>query len=287
MVRSVIAHHYLRPVDHGGGVKGEGVPPRAQGVPLLHQHGPLGGAPVELAEQVHRLPITDDGSPGVADQQVAQGSGVVGLHVVDEYIVQPPALEGVLQVLEELVLDRPVHRVEEHRLLIQQQVGVVGHPPGDRVVTFKAGALPVVAADPDQILCHVPHTMHIINLLSYGKSFCSFILPHRLSRRNRPHYDFLVLFCLCSRNWLEGPTPQRERSPRKRGFFSAGTVFMPLRPGRRPRSRAVPSPWRRSLRRRNTPGRRPPDRSASPGRWPLSAPAAGPAAAARSRPGCK
>ncbi len=203
--------------------------PGAQGVPLLHQHGPLGGAPVELAEQVHRLPITDDGSPGVADQQVAQGGGVVGLHVVDEHIVQLPAVQGVLQILEELGLDRPVHRVEEHRLLIQQQVGVVGHPPGDRVVTFKAGALPVVAADPDQILCHVPHTMHIINLLSYGKSFCSFILPHRLSRRNRPHYDFSFYFvCVPVTGWKD--RRPKENGPRGKGVLFRGDRFMPSPP---------------------------------------------------------
>jgi hypothetical protein len=96
----------------------------------------------------------------VAEHQVAQGGGVVGLHVVDKDIVQPPAVQNVLQILHKLGLNRPVHRVEEDGLLVQQQVGVVGHPTGDGVGRLKDGVLAVVGADPDQVIGDIAGTIH-------------------------------------------------------------------------------------------------------------------------------
>mgnify|MGYP006922389664 CR=1 FL=1 len=39
LLHALIAHHHLRPVDHGGHDKGEGVTAQGEGVPLLHREG--------------------------------------------------------------------------------------------------------------------------------------------------------------------------------------------------------------------------------------------------------
>ena len=148
-------------MDHGGVHKGEGVPAGGDGVPLVHQLGPLGIGGVELADHVQGLAVADDGGLRVADHQIPQGGGVVGLHMVDEHIVQLPPVQSVLQILKELGLHRTVHRVKENRLLVQQQVGVEGHAPGDGVGALKQGVLAVVAADPEQVVGDLSDTVHI------------------------------------------------------------------------------------------------------------------------------
>ena len=123
---------------------------------------------MELADHVDGLAVAHDPGLRVAEHQVAQSGGVVGLHVVDEDIVQLPAAEGVLQILQELGLDAPVHCVEEDGLLIQEEIGVVGHPPGDGMSGLKDGVLTVVGADPDQIVGDLTGAVHIrITSLSY------------------------------------------------------------------------------------------------------------------------
>ena len=141
------------------------MPSGGDGVPLLDQHGPLGVGAVELADHVQGLAVADDGGLRVADHQIPQGGGVVGLHVVDEHIVQA----GVLQIFKELGLDRAVHRVEQDGLFIQQEVGVVGHPTGDRVGALEEGALAVIAADPEKVVCDLADAVHIKNLFSLSR----------------------------------------------------------------------------------------------------------------------
>ena len=131
-----------------------------QGVPLVYQDGPFGVGGVELTDHIDGLAVADDFCLGVAEHQVAQGGGVVGLHVVDKDIVQRPAVQSVLQVLHKLGLDRPVHRVEKDGLFVQQQVGIVGHPPGNGMGGLKNGVLAVVGADPDQVVGNFTGAVH-------------------------------------------------------------------------------------------------------------------------------
>ena len=131
-----------------------------QGVTFVHQDGSLGVGGVELADHVDGLAVAHDLRLGVAEHQVAQGGGVVGLHVVDKDIVQRPAVQGVLQILHKLGLDRPVHRVKEDGLLVQQQVGIVGHPPGDGMGRLEDRVLAVVGADPDQVVGNFAGAVH-------------------------------------------------------------------------------------------------------------------------------
>ena len=99
----------------------------------------------------------------MAEHHIAQSSGMVGLHVVDKDIVQLTTAQSILQIFKELGLDGPVHRVKQHGLLIQQQVGVEGHPTGNRMGALEQGVLAVVSADPNQIFGDMTDTVHIEN----------------------------------------------------------------------------------------------------------------------------
>ena len=123
----------------------------------------LGIGAVELADHVQDLAVADDGGLGMAEHHIAQSGGVVGLHVVDEDIVQFTTAQSILQIFKELGLDGPVHRVKQHGLLIQQQVGVEGHPTGNRMGALEQGVLAVVSADPNQIFGDMTDTVHIEN----------------------------------------------------------------------------------------------------------------------------
>jgi len=68
-----------------------------------------------------------------------------------------------MAAIKELGLDGPVHRVKQHGLLIQQQVGVEGHPTGNRMGALEQGVLAVVSADPNQIFGDMTDTVHIEN----------------------------------------------------------------------------------------------------------------------------
>ena len=171
LVGAVIADHHLRPVDHGGEGKGEGVPAGAQGVPLFDQQSPAGVDAVKLPDQIDGLAVAHHGGLRVAQHQISQRGGVVGLHVVDEHIVQRSAVQRMLQIFKELGLDGAVHGIQQDGFLVQQQIGVIGHPAGNGIGGLKAGQLPVVPPDPHQILCHLAYTIHRQASLSIGRFF--------------------------------------------------------------------------------------------------------------------
>ena len=57
--------------------------------------------------------------------RLAERRAVVRLHVIHHHIVQGPAGQGKLQVLEEPLPHGLVHRVHQDRLFIQHQIGIV------------------------------------------------------------------------------------------------------------------------------------------------------------------
>lgn len=56
-----------------------------------------------------------------------KGRAVVGLDVIDDDVVNLATIEQVFERLEEALLDRTVDGVEEHDLLVEQQIVVIGH----------------------------------------------------------------------------------------------------------------------------------------------------------------
>ena len=100
--RHIVGHHRLRPVDHGRHDERERVPAGTQRVHLTDDHG--AGLDVEREEvfdHCERFLIADDLHIGVAQNEVLHQCAVVGLHVVDDQIVERAAGEHVLDVFKE------------------------------------------------------------------------------------------------------------------------------------------------------------------------------------------
>ena len=88
---------------------------------------------------------------------------MVGLHVVDDQIIQRAAVQQVLDVFQQLAAGRPVDRVKQHGLLIQQQIRVVGHAARDGMDIFKQSKTMVVCADPIKIVRYIAYAVHIFS----------------------------------------------------------------------------------------------------------------------------
>ena len=165
-VRAVVAHHDLGPVHHGRHHKVQLMPAGGERVTLLdqlHPRVPVTGE--KLREHGLDFGIADDGHFRMPQHQPLQRGGVVRLHMVDHKIVQRPAAQRGVDIFKELLIDGLVRRVEEHRLLVQKQIGVVGHAPGAGENTLEADQTPIVGADPDQIFLNLTCAIHINSLL--------------------------------------------------------------------------------------------------------------------------
>ena len=161
LVRRVVGHHDLGPVDHRGHDEGEVVPPGAERVALGDDVQPRVEPGVEeVLEHRLYLGVADDGGLGVLLRHVGYGRGVVGLHVGDDQVVELAAAQLVGEVFEEVVADRLVDGIEQNGLLVFDEVGVIGHAVGHAVDALKEGKAPVVSADPDHIVGYALGAIH-------------------------------------------------------------------------------------------------------------------------------
>ena len=136
--RHIVGHHRLRPVDHGRHDERERVPAGTQRVHLADDHG--AGLDVEREEVFdhrERFLIADDLHIGVTQNEILHQRAVVGLHVVDDQIVERAAGEHVLDVFKENAAHRAVGGIQQHCLFIEQQIRVIAHAARDGVDVFK------------------------------------------------------------------------------------------------------------------------------------------------------
>ena len=89
---------------------------------------------------------------------------LVRLHVIDHQIVQLAAAKQLGHALEEEVGIADIDRIDEHSLVVDDQIRVVGHAPGERPQVFKQCFLAIVYA-------------YVINVLSnsFHDGSCFFI----------------------------------------------------------------------------------------------------------------
>ena len=85
---------------------------------------------------------------GMTQQDFLDGCTVVGLHVVDDQIVERFACKQIVHVFEQLTAGRPVNSVEQNTVLVEQEVGVVGHTAWNGMDIFKQSQPVVVGTDP-------------------------------------------------------------------------------------------------------------------------------------------
>ena len=148
LIIGIIGDDNLRPVDHGGGDKGQGVLAQLQGVPLPH-HDPA--VRVVLAEEVFHhgkgLGRGNHHSLRIGFQEVGNVGGVVRFHVLHHQVVGLAAGQDTLDVFHPLLGEVLVHRVHNGDLLVQDGIGIVGHAVGNGILPLKQVNLMVAHAD--------------------------------------------------------------------------------------------------------------------------------------------
>ena len=85
---------------------------------------------------------------------------MVGLHMLDDQIIQRASTERVGNIFEELAADRIIRRIHQHSLFIQQHIAVVGHPARDGKQIFKTAQAAVAAANINQVFGNLSGTVH-------------------------------------------------------------------------------------------------------------------------------
>ena len=161
LLRGVIGDHDLRPVHHRCHDKGECVPAGGEYVALLDRDGVgVERKVIKLPDHGHGLGVPDDLERRIAEQQLTDNGAVVGLHVVDDQIVERPPAEHMGDILQEQIRHGAVNGVEQNRLLIHHQIGVVGHAARDRVHILKKGQPAIRSADPIEVLLNLLDTIH-------------------------------------------------------------------------------------------------------------------------------
>ena len=148
------------------------------------------GMEAELAHQHEALLGGDDLHLGPAGENEVDAGGVVGLEVVDNQPVEAALTQQILQILHHLAADGPVHGVEQHRLLIQQQVGVIADPLGDGMNIFKQMGTVIVGADPVEIVSYFTNVVHISLLLSFLYPSMNSLLPSEHSGQTQSSGSF-------------------------------------------------------------------------------------------------
>ena len=147
LVGCIVGHDDLGPVDHGGGDEGQGMLAEAQSVALAHDNPAV--CVVIAEELLHHGEGLGGGhhdGVGIDLQEVGNVGGVIRLHVLNDQIVGLPAGKGVLDVVQPLVGEVPVNGVHNGNLLVQNDVGVVGHAVGHHILALKQVNLVVVDA---------------------------------------------------------------------------------------------------------------------------------------------
>ena len=97
------------------------------------------------------LLIADNGGFGMAQEHFGERRGMVGLHVMDDDVVERSAPQNVLHVLEELFGDGVIDGIEEHRLFVEKEIGIVGSAARDGIDVLKEGEPPIARADVEKI----------------------------------------------------------------------------------------------------------------------------------------
>ena len=181
LVRLVIGHQHLRPVDHRRGHKMQGVPPGAEGVPLLH-HADAALVPgaKELGQHIPGGGGAHHGGLRVPGQQVPDVSGVVRLHVLHHQIVQSPASQPVGHVFQKAAAHGGVGGVEQHRFPVHQQIAVEGYAPGHVIDALEHSQAAAVGPHPGVIVIDLSCAEHQKTPLSLFYPFYYSLFPAKI-----------------------------------------------------------------------------------------------------------
>ena len=115
---------------------------------------------VELREHLRSLGGADHLGLRVAAHDGVDHGAVVRLHVLHDHVIERTAVQRMNDVLDELTADGLVRRIEQHGLVIEQDIAVVGHPARNGEKVFKSAQAAVAAANINEIFLDLSGTVH-------------------------------------------------------------------------------------------------------------------------------
>ena len=139
-------HHRLGPVYHRCHDEGQRVAAQCERVAVLHFQQLVGHA-VESLGHLEGLLVADNLDAGVVLLDEGERAAVVGLHVVYHQVVDGAFADDLADVLQ--ILHEEVHLdgVDEADFLVDDEIGVVTYPIGQRPESLEEVLVAVVYAD--------------------------------------------------------------------------------------------------------------------------------------------
>ena len=126
-----IGHHGLRPVYHGREVEGERVFAHGEGIAVLHTQRVVVDAVVTL-HHFEGFGVAHDSHVGIFLADKLDRGRVVGLHVVDDQIVDCAVSDNFGDVVQQTVGIGGIGRIDQNILFVGNQIGVVGNSVRER-----------------------------------------------------------------------------------------------------------------------------------------------------------
>ena len=161
LVLFVISHHDFRPVHHRRENEVQRMLAGRELVALLDHERALGNVKVvELREHLRSLGGADQLGLRVAAHDGVDHGAVVRLHVLHDHVIERTAVQRMNDVLDKLPADGLVRRIEQHGLVIEQDIAVVGHPARNGEKVFKSAQAAVAAANINEIFLDLSGTVH-------------------------------------------------------------------------------------------------------------------------------
>ena len=165
LVRGVVGHHNLRPVDHGREHEVQLVLAQIQHIAVLHFQA-LSDLDVgeELGDHVKGLAVAHHHCLRVFLHKCLDGGGVVRLHVLHDQIIRRHIAQRQLDVLQPFFCLGLIDGIHDSDLVVDDRVGIVGHTFRHDILPFEQIDIVIVGPDVNDRICDF--LVHIFLLCS-------------------------------------------------------------------------------------------------------------------------
>ena len=115
----------------------------------------------ELVDHGEGLGVADHLHFRISKRQFVDHGAVIRLHMVDNQIVEGPAVQDSLYIFQELASHRVICGIKKNRFLIHQKIRVVGYPVRERENIFEQFDPAVACAHPVKIFRDFSVAVHV------------------------------------------------------------------------------------------------------------------------------
>ena len=134
-----VGNHHLRPVHHRSHREAQGVAAERERVALFDGQRATfqGDALEELGQHLQRGSRRHERQRRIFLQHLGDERGVVGLHMVDYQVIGGAAFQRFGQVGFPGFALAAVGRVQDGHFVVEDQIGIIGHPFRDDILALK------------------------------------------------------------------------------------------------------------------------------------------------------